>query len=323
MRFRLYRRVAFAATIVMTALLPFAATPIIGPVGTARADTTASAEVPQHIGFLVADIDSAAAELASGLGTRFAPASVTTVSVTMAGETKPRSVVLRRTHSVDGSPVLTFEQASPAIGPWAAGGSAFLSYAAPDLDAAGKHLAGSGFTLVAESDDFTFWRGVGGVLVRLIDPASLAAPGPVDASGLGSIRSFTLVACDVDGLKRQLTDAFGIRWKMPMPVPLPWQYADGVVRPLVHEVHSSAKRSPHLSIETPDPDPIAQQCTPTSTPVHLVYFTSDVSAAEHRLAASGMTFIARVPFMATYFRSATGLYIEVGSTSFELAEYMP
>lgn len=307
----------------LMALLPFGVVPAIDPAGPSHAESGTPLGVPQHIGFVVPRLETAIAPFESGIGTRFTSAATETVSVTLAGESRPRSVVLHRTRSVDGSPVLTFEQASPAVGPWAEPGAAFLSYAVADLDSAGQRLADNGFELVAKAEGFAFWRGVGGVTVRLITGPSFPATEAGEAGALGSVRSFTLIPCDLAAVRDQLGSALGIRWKIPMSVPLPWEYTDGGVRPLVHQVHSSEEKAPHLSVESPDPAPV-QACAPGRTPVHLVYFTSDVAAAERRLLAAGMTHIARVPVMATYFRAGeTGPYVEVGSTAFELAEYLP
>lgn len=323
MNLRTTRKLVIAGLGALMALLPFGVVPAIDPAGSSHAESGTPLGVPRHIGFVVPRIETAAAPFESGIGTRFTPAVTETVSVTLAGESRPRSVVLRRTRSVDEAPVLTFEQASPAVGPWAEPGAAFLSYSVAELDAVGRRLAANGFRLVAEAKDFTFWRGAGGVLIRLIAEPLFPSAEPAEAGGLGSVRAFTLIPCDIAAVRDQLGSALGVRWKIPMAVPLPWEYADGGVRPLVHQVYSSDEKAPHLSVESPDPAPV-QICAPDRTPVHLVYFTMDVAAAERRLLAAGMTHIARVPVVATYFRAGeTGPYIEVGSTAFELAEYLP
>ncbi|WP_040790464.1 hypothetical protein [Nocardia paucivorans] len=323
MNLRTTRKLVIAVVGALMALLPFGVVPAVDPAGPAHAEITTSLGVPQHLGFIAPRIETATAPFESGIGTRFTPAATETVSVTLAGESRPRSIVLHRTRSLDGAPVLTFEQAAPAVGPWAEPDTAFLSYAVTDLDATGRRLADNGFRLVATARDFTFWRGAGGVLVRLIAESSFPAAESGRAGGLGPVRSFTLAPCDIAAVRDQLGTALGVRWKIPMAVPLPWEHTDGAVRPLVHQLHSSDERAPHLSVESPDPAP-AQTCAPDRTPVHLVYFTSDVVAAERRLLAAGMTPVARVPMMVTYFRAGeTGPYLEVGSTAFELAEYLP
>lgn len=323
MNLRTARKLVIAGLGALMALLPFGVVPAVDPAGFSHAESGTPLGVPQHIGFVVPRVETATAPFETGIGTRFTPAATETVSVTLAGESRPRSVVLRRTRSVSEAPVLTFEQASPAVGPWAEPGTAFLSYTVADLDVMGRRLADNGFHLVAAAEDFAFWGGTGGVMVRLISGPSFPTGESGDAGGLGSVRSFTLIPCDIAGVRDQLGSALGIRWKIPMAVPLPWEYTDGGVRPLVHQVHSSDEKAPHLSVESPDPAPV-QVCAPDRTPVHLVYFTADVAAAERRLLAAGMTHIARVPVMATYFRAGdTGPYIEVGSTAFELAEYLP
>ncbi|NUS43592.1 MAG: hypothetical protein HOQ24_07895, partial [Mycobacteriaceae bacterium] len=267
----------------------------------------------------MADVDTVVARLTRGAGERFTT-STANVVVTLAGESRPRSVLLRTMSSTGGGPVLTLEQATPAIGPWSAARAAvpFVSYFVGNLDAAGKRLAAQGFRRVALSERFAFWQGLGGVLVRVATTRPTQAPGPESRAGLGPIRSFTLIACDIDAVKRQLGAALGVHWKAPMPVPLPWQYGDGSGTVLVHQVHATTERSPHISVESLDPDP-AQRCTPDSTPVHFVYFTQNVADAERRLAAAGMAHIGRVPGMTTYFRVADGgPFFEVGSTSFEV-----
>ncbi|MFQ6227070.1 VOC family protein [Nocardia sp. NPDC002869] len=290
----------------------------------AHAESDVKVGVPHHIGFVVADMAATVRAFEAGTGARFTGLSEETVAVELAGEAGTRSVQLRRVRTVGGSPSLTFEHATPAIGPWAdsAAATAFLSYAVDDVDGMGATLVDHGFENVARAADFGFWRNADGVLIRLIDRDSWSA-GSGAAGDLGEIRSFTLLPCAASGLRDQLAGALGVNWKVPMSVPLPWQQVDGEMRPVLHEVHSSSEKGPHLSIETPAPVS-SQNCAPGTTRAHLVYFTPDVTAAEQRMVEAGMTPLARVPGITTYFRAGThGPYVEIGSTAFELAEYLP
>jgi Glyoxalase/Bleomycin resistance protein/Dioxygenase superfamily len=280
--------------------------------------------VPDHVGIAVSDLDRAQAQLADGTGTRFDSMTSSTVAVELPGEANTRSITLHRAHSQRGEPFLVLEQASPAIGPWAPDGGAaptFLSYAVPDVHAAGEVLRRAGFEPAATADEFTFWKGTGGVLVRLWDAE--AAPGrQADATtdDLGPIRSVTFAPCATDALKQQLSQGLGVAWKTRILLPLPWWYEDERIRPVVHQVDASQDRGPHITLETPDP---ARPCTADRTPAHIIYFATDVGAAERRLASSGMSFVARAAPLVTYFRGADDYYIQVGSTAFQLAELIP
>lgn len=142
--------------------------------GTAAA-TTSALGMPHHVSMAVSDLDTAFAQLAAGTGTRFGSVISSTVSVRLAGESAPAPSPCAAPTPLRGEPFLALEQASPAIGPWAAPGEAartFLSYAVPDLASAGQAPRQAGFELAATADEFTFWRGSGGVLVRLLEAKS-------------------------------------------------------------------------------------------------------------------------------------------------------
>lgn len=181
----------------------------------------------------------------------------------------------------------------------------FLSYPVRDLDAAGQVLRQAGFELAATADDFTIWRGVGGVLVRLTDQRAAPAQQTNSATTTDGppVQSVTFDPGNSAALKEQLAKALGVRWE-----------------PIVQQVDASEEREAHVTLETPDP---VQSCTADQTPGHIIYFTPNLVGVEQRLATSGMSFVGRAPGMNTYFRGAGDFYVEVGSTAFELAELVP
>jgi hypothetical protein len=288
----------------------------------------ATGPVPDHISYAVDDVDAVKAQLQAATGNRFSPVTTSVVTATLAGQATPQTITLQRATSVRGRPVIELVEASPRIGPWGAGSdrSSFATaYVVTSLADAGARMRTAGMTPVASGAGFSYSRGIGGVLAKLVDrrlPAG-SANQPTAQIDLGPVTSATLGPCDQPGLKDQLSAALGIDWRLPLLLPLPWVMPDGTLRPQVLRADASQNGSPFVTLEGPPDVPPEYVCTATSTPIHMVFFTGDVPAAEQQLAAAGMSHVATVPLAISFYRGRGGIFVQAVHSSFAIVGELP
>jgi hypothetical protein len=180
-------------------------------------------------------------------------------------------------------------------------------------------------TIVASGPRFAFWRGVGGVLVELVDQplAAGATNQPSAPIDLGPVTSITLGPCDQSRLMNQLTAALGIWWRLPLMLPLPWVLPAGGLRLQVLRADASYSGSPFVTLEGPPDFPPDYVCAPEKTPAHLVFFTGHVLAAEAQLASAGMQHVATVPRLIGFYRGRGAIFVQVVQSGFAMFGQLP
>lgn len=281
--------------------------------------------LPDHFGFAVADVHAVRGKLAAATGTQFSPVTTSTKNVLFVSPPQLKQIHLKQTRSVRGGPFIEIVQASQALGPWAANASSatfFLSYAVDHVLLSSVKLAQAGMTPVALSgDDFAFWKGSGGVLVRLIDKDLVPATGGVNQSqapiDLGAPAAVAIAPCNQAALKAQLGTALSLDWRAPFAVTLPYEYA---ADPGVTHVHDttldiSVLGPPFVTLDEALHAPQEYWCTPTTTPVHIIFLAANVPVAAQQVLDAGMPWIARAPGL-TSFHGTQGVFIEVVDASF-------
>ncbi|MCD0449882.1 VOC family protein [Actinocorallia sp. API 0066] len=273
---------------------------------------------PHHVGFAVADAAAAVKRLRAGTGNRFTPVRVSRPVVTVPGAGTGR-VEIRRARSLRGAPhIELIESAAP--GPWRAAADRarpFLSYTVRDVDQAGGRLTYAGLRKVASSDAFSFWEGVGGVLVQLIEDG--AAPwgddGRPSGLDLGRVRNLSILPCAPRAVKDQLTALSGITWTPAVSYDMPWTLGDGTTVTVHETVQLGTALDPYVSIVTQAPALPGNACSDGRTPFYPVFLTADVTAASAQLRKAGFTRLAAsYPLVGLY--RAVGISVEVAHVSF-------
>jgi hypothetical protein len=280
--------------------------------------------LPDQFGFAVADVDQVRGKLAAATGTQFTPVRSSTATVVFPEAGQVKSIRLEQTRSVRGGPFVELIEASPAIGPLAPDelyGTFYMSYSVKNIWVSSIKPLLAGLKLVAfKGDDFAFFRAKGGVLVRLIDEDLVPEGGvnqpqaPID---LGAPPAVAIAGCDQAGLRDQLGAAFGVAWRDPFPITLPYEFAADPGNTHLHDstLFISQPGPPFLALEANLHAPPEYHCTPTETPVHLDFLVEDVDASGAQASAAGFPWIARVPGL-TSFHGGDGVYFEIAHVSF-------
>ncbi|MFD1323041.1 hypothetical protein [Micromonospora sonneratiae] len=270
----------------------------------------------------MSDVTAAVAEYAAATGNQFGTVKMTKTSIKLE-DGRTRHVVLRHAVSLRGGPHVELVQASPPIGPWAvAPTSSVLSYTVPDLARTPKStkLARAGFRKIASNEDVSFWRGIGGLTIRLIESDAVARPGAAGpapaASDLGPIMSLTLSPCAPDAFVATLSTLLGVAWDMRV-FPMPYVFADGTSQVLDIIAYTSVSGPLYLAVETPHHAPLLPRyaCSDRVTPIHYGYPTLDVASVERQFVAGGMSLVGRVPGMVGYYETPSGILIEAFNAS--------
>jgi hypothetical protein len=273
---------------------------------------------PDHIGYLVSDLNAAKSQLAAATGTEFGPVSTTKVKI--AGG---RRVSVTRTVSKRGAPFIELDHAASGGGPWTARpdrAQMFLSYSVGEISGWRDKMKNANMKLVASGRDFSLWRGLGGMLIRLVDSASVPSGAGTNQSradiDLGAPAAMMLYPCAPDAVRTQLQGVLGVTWRDPQTYTLPWTLPDGSTRMVTGTSTLTQDGTPFLGIETPHGLPGEDVCTSDHTPAYLVFTASDVVAADAQFDGAGLRPVGRVPALISAYRGAGGLPVEAASPSF-------
>jgi hypothetical protein len=315
------RRAALAALAVMSTALLAAA-----PSTASATPSLAVAELglPDSVGYAVNDASAVRKQLAAATGNQFTPLTTSIAPVVLPQSGDLKLIKLTETHTVRGGPFLEIVQASSKIGPWAADAghsSFFLSYAVDSVPLSGIGLHRAGLELLASNPGkFAFWRGKGGVLIRLIDKRLAPQSGvsqPQAPLDLGPVTVPTIVPCDPAGVLTQLSAALpGIDWRAPALYPLPFEFSDGTSRLIEENVNATVQGPPLLTIESPAITLPEYNCTATTPHVHIVWLVADVPAAAAQVEAAGMPWMSRVPGLVSLHRGTGGIFVEIADGGF-------
>lgn len=284
---------------------------------------------PDHVGYSVHDIIAVSEQNATATGTEFGPVKTSTFSVTFPEKETTQQVRLKQRYSVRSEPFLELTEASPTIGPFMADpnrSTSFLSYAVDDVAAQEQPLAEAGMTLVAVSDqNFAFWRGVGGLLVKLVDdelvPDESGVNHPQAPTDLGPVAAAVFVPCDLNAAQTQLSAALGINWRPPLTMPLPVDYGDGHPRIVNFVAIFSRAGPPYLILEEATPDPHPWSCGEP----HLTFAVDDVPGAGQQMRTAGMHHVVSVePGIADYSEGLGAIVLEgANRTAFDAVTALP
>jgi len=271
---------------------------------------------PDHFGYVVADVDAAQDQLAQATGSSFVTSEQTVEVRQLAGSHRPSQVTLKQAVSArETGPATELVQATPAVGPWSVDSRAhlFLSYTVDETTEYAATLERAGLWLVAESDEFAFWRGAGGVTVRLTEDPPVGGPQtPTAPMDFGAPVAVALFTVNLPVVAEQLTRALGITWREPQEFTMTWQLSDGSVRVVTATSTISQEGDPYISLESPHGFPGEEDCSADYSLPYLVYAVVDVPGADAQMEAAGLRFVARVPTVVAAYRSE-GVPVEAAS----------
>lgn len=296
-------------------------------IGTAQAAGSRPSGPPDHLVQAVTDIGQASRQLSAATGTRFGKVTTSKIKVTVGDQPGITMVTLKRIVSTRGTPYVAFEQAFPAIGPWAVQPNrpqSAISYSVSDVRSATKELQAAGLTKVVTSDSFAYLRATGGLLVQVINkylmPQGAGSNEPQAGIDFGSPVADSIYPCDIGALQADLSRALGLTWGASQTVTLPWELSDGTTVPLTGTSTISEQTTPFLGTEAPHGFPLEDNCSADYTPHYLTFAANDVAAADTQMADAGMRFVARVVYggmsLISAYRGAGGVSVMVVSPAF-------
>lgn len=257
---------------------------------------------PDGLGQTVTDAAASAHAIAAATGTQFSAPATLVVRVRLAGQAETTRVSLTRLVSTCGGPRVEFDQAAPAVGPWAAGpdhAMPYLSYSVGDVDDTVQNLQRAGWHLQAKADGTLAYLTAGGLTARVINaklaPAGAGtnqSPAPID---FGAPIAGAIFPCNIPAAQAALTKGMGITWRAPQVFSLTWQLADGSTVEHTATGTISQQGPPYPTTEEPHGFPGEDPCNATYTPHYLVFVApgGDVAAADAQMQAAGLRFIAR------------------------------
>lgn len=276
--------------------------------------------------FVVNDIDATIASWSAATGTEFSPVTKSTRLVILA-EGGPRFITLKSAYSVKGEPFLEIVESNASVGPWApqngpGGATNHLVFSVDHVHQASKIMKDAGFKKIAIcGDEFAFFRGENGVLVKIINNCLLptsaenVSQAPID---FGDIRHIDLSVSKYPELQTQLGQINGSTWTEFGFQGAPFQFEDGV-----HVIDVTAAITdilPELQLEYVVPALGVFGNSDTSYNMHPAYVipAGGMDNANTQMIAKGFTL--NSSFTLPGVGLIIALYQGVGDTSVELVD---
>lgn len=183
-------------------------------------------------GYVVPNVEFARNQWSAGTGTLFGPITQQRCKVFLPHGVK-KEILLKSTRSIRNNPTLELVEANPAIGPWApqtdsGSGPGYFGYIVDNIHQSGATLRSAGMKEIALCDSgFAFYRGINGLLFKLITSHLFVSKGGYYPTDLGPITHVDVAIQNFEGVRDQLSDALDVIWSEVSYPNTPFTFPDG------------------------------------------------------------------------------------------------
>jgi hypothetical protein len=173
------------------------------------------------VGYIVPNITLTKNMLELGTGNQFGPVIAVSTKVKLPNMGQ-MTVTMKRCFSIYDNPFFELVEVDPSLDSLVSPGVSvpgYLGYVVDDVKKAGKTLENAAFIQVARAQDYSFayYRGINGVLIKLVISELVPARGGINIPqapiNLGPVKHVDLAILQFEACKTQLSNALSITWQ--------------------------------------------------------------------------------------------------------------